>query len=234
MPRHSVLRCSSWSRSPARGGSSRNWRATTNSFWGGAIRRRGAPVPKSDPERADGLALGPEALCDFPRPGKHPSIQICEDALSSPVAPCGLLLLGRGPQTSGHFRLDLPPEFAHPPNRPRHPGIRGSERILLISEPAHEGARFHANQWLRIQASDDSPDIQLVHFGELPRPELVIRVIPGPVVPGAQRNGGLGRAVVVGLFTPAQVDHPLPETPGNETCGFFPLNPFFPSARSPS
>jgi hypothetical protein len=40
------------------------------------------------------------------------------------------------------------------------------------------------------------------------------------------------RAVVVGLFTPAEVDHPLPDAQGNETCGFFPLNPFFPSART--
>src|ERR1039458_283983 len=29
-----------------------------------------------------------------------------------------------------------------------------------------------------------------MHFGELPRPELVIRVVPGPVVPDAKRNGG--------------------------------------------
>jgi hypothetical protein len=25
---------------------------------------------------------------------------------------------------SGHFRLDLPPEFAHSANRPRYPGLR--------------------------------------------------------------------------------------------------------------
>src|ERR1035441_10390008 len=90
---------------------------------------------------------------------------------------------------SGHFRLDLPSEFAHPANRPRNPGLRGSERILLISEAAHEGARFHANQRLCTQARDDRPDIQLMHFGELPRPELVVRVFPGPVVPYAQGNG---------------------------------------------
>src|ERR1022692_4257583 len=40
---------------------------------------------------------------------------------------------------SGHFRLDLPPEFAHPANRPRNSGLRGSALILLISEPANEG-----------------------------------------------------------------------------------------------
>jgi len=51
---------------------------------------------------------------------------------------------------------------------------------------------FHANEWLRTQAPDDRPDIQLMHFGELPRPELVIRVVPGPVAPCAQGNGGLG------------------------------------------
>jgi hypothetical protein len=48
-------------------------------------------------------------------------------------------------KTSGNFPLDLPPEFAHPANRPRQTGLRGSERILLISEPAHVGARFHPN-----------------------------------------------------------------------------------------
>src|ERR1035437_1127020 len=29
-----------------------------------------------------------------------------------------------------------------------------------------------------------------MHLSELPRPQLVIRVVPGPVVPGAQGNGG--------------------------------------------
>ena len=70
-------------------------------------------------------------------------------------------------------RLDLPPEFAHPANRPRHPGLRGSERILLIYGPADEAARFHAVECLRTQAGDDRPEIQLMHLGELPRPELV-------------------------------------------------------------
>ena len=60
----------------------------------------------------------------------------------------------------------------------------------------------------------------------------MIRVVSGPVMPYAQGNSGLILAVVVGLFTPAEVDHPLPVAQGNETCGFFPLNPFFPSARS--
>jgi len=82
------------------------------------------------------------------------------------------------------------------------PGLRGSERILLIAEPAHEAAQFHANEWLRTQARDDRPNIQLMHLGELPRRELGVRVVPGAVVTGAQDNGGLGRTVVVGLFTP--------------------------------
>ena len=43
-------------------------------------------------------------------------------------------------RTSGHFSLYLTPELAHPANRPSQPGLRGSELILLIAEPAHEGA----------------------------------------------------------------------------------------------
>ena len=110
--------------------------------------------------------------------------------------------LAEGLKTSGNFRLGLPPELAHPANRPRHSVLRGSERILLIAEPAHEAAQFHANEWLRTQARDDRPNIQLMHLGELPRRELGVRVVPGAVVTGAQDNGGLGRTVVVGLFTP--------------------------------
>jgi len=49
-------------------------------------------------------------------------------------------LLTKMPQASRHFDLDLPPEVAHPADRPSQPGFRGSELILLISEPAHEGA----------------------------------------------------------------------------------------------
>ena len=60
---------------------------------------------------------------------------------------------------SSHFRLDRPPEFAHSPNRPHQTGLRESERILLISEPAHEAARFHPNQRFRTQPRDDRPDI---------------------------------------------------------------------------
>jgi hypothetical protein len=45
-----------------------------------------------------------------------------------------------------------------------------------------------------------------MHSGELPRPQLVIRVVPGSVVPCEQDNGGLGCDVVVGLFTSGQVD----------------------------
>jgi hypothetical protein len=41
---------------------------------------------------------------------------------------------------SGHFPVDLPPEFAHA-NRPRHPGLRGSEPILLIPEAGRKVAQ---------------------------------------------------------------------------------------------
>ena len=112
-----------------------------------------------------------------------------------------------------------------------HAGLRGSQLILLISELAHEGAQFHTNPRFRTQACDDHPDIQMMHLGEPPRAELVIRVVPGPAS-YLQDNGGLGRAVLVGLFTARQVDHPLPEAQGNETCGLFPLNLFFPSVRT--
>jgi hypothetical protein len=49
--------------------------------------------------------------------------------------------------------------------------------------------------------------------------------------------GGSGRFWVARLGLacshPAQVDHPLPEAQGNATCGFFPLNPFFPFGADP-
>src|ERR1035437_9586368 len=95
-----------------------------------------------------------------------------------------------GRKPSGHFRLDRPPEFTHPANRPRLPGLGGSQLILLISDATHEGPRFPANPRFRTQTSDDRRDIQLMQLGELPRPELVIRVVPGTVVPLAQGNGG--------------------------------------------
>src|ERR1035441_8966490 len=88
--------------------------------------------------------------------------------------------------------MDLPPEFAHLADRPRNPGLRGSERILLTAEAAHEGARFHSDKCLRTQARDHRRSIQLMHLGELPRAELVVRVVPGPVVLYAQDNGCLG------------------------------------------
>ena len=59
-----------------------------------------------------------------------------------------------------------------------HAGLRGSQLILLISELAHEGAQFHTNPRFRTQACDDHPDIQMMHLGEPPRAELVIRVVP--------------------------------------------------------
>ena len=62
----------------------------------------------------------------------------------APATTHGLLLLDQEPQTSGHFRLDLPPDFAHPANRTRQPGLRGSERVLLISDAAHKATRLHA------------------------------------------------------------------------------------------
>src|SRR5450759_1713528 len=119
---------------------------------------------------------------------------------SAPV--CAVWVFFWPPRASGDLGLHLPPEVPHPANRPRHPGSRGSELILQISEPAHEGARFSANQRLLIQAVDDRPDIQLMHLGELPRPQLVIRVIPGPVVPGAQGNGGQVRRLLAQAVRP--------------------------------
>jgi hypothetical protein len=62
--------------------------------------------------------------------------------------------------------------------------------ILLISEPADEAARLHPNERFSAQASDDRPDIQMMYFGESPRPESVVRVISGTVVLHAPRNGG--------------------------------------------
>jgi hypothetical protein len=45
----------------------------------------------------------------------------------------------------------------------------------------------------------------------------------------------LGPSAAAGLACSpaAQVDHPMPEAPGNATCGFFPLNPFFPFGADP-
>src|SRR5450759_1557303 len=70
-----------------------------------------------------------------------------DEALSFPKAkacrgswPSARLEVAEDLKTSVNFRLDLPPEFAHPANRPRHPGPRRSELVLLISEPAHEDA----------------------------------------------------------------------------------------------
>jgi hypothetical protein len=96
------------------------------------------------------------------------------DVWALPPHRAALVLLVRGLQTSGHFHLDRPPEFAQPANCPRQPGLRGSDRVLLITEPAHEGARYYANRRLRTQTRDDRPDIQVVNLGELPMPELVI------------------------------------------------------------
>src|ERR1017187_521766 len=107
----------------------------------------------------------------------------------APATTHGLLLLDQEPQTSGHFRLDLPPDFAHPANRTRQPSLRGSERVLLTSDAAHKATRLHAYPRFRTQASDDRRDIQLMHLGELPRSQLVIRVVPAPVVSCAQGNG---------------------------------------------
>ena len=56
---------------------------------------------------------------------------------------------------SGCFTLDLPPEFAHPANRPRQPRFYGSKIIFLAPEAADEIARLHANDWLRTEAADD-------------------------------------------------------------------------------
>ena len=100
--------------------------------------------------------------------------------LSGPQPPIG---------ASGHFSLHLSPKLAHPANRHRQPSLRRSKPILLISEPADEAARFCPNERSPAQASDDLPNIQLIHCGEFPSPEVVIRVVPGAVVPSAQGNG---------------------------------------------
>jgi len=51
----------------------------------------------------------------------------------------------------------LPPELAHPANRPCHTAVSGSRRMLLISKLAHEGARFHGSPRFRC-----APIIQVV------------------------------------------------------------------------
>ncbi len=70
------------------------------------------------------------------------------------------------------------------------PGLRRSKRILLTPEPTDEAAPLHPNERFSAQAYHDRPDIQPMHFGEFPRPEPVIGVVPGAEVPSAQRNGG--------------------------------------------
>ena len=99
--------------------------------------------------------------------------------------------------TSGHLRPDLPPEFIHPPYRPRQPGLRRAEHVLLIPQATNKNPRLHANQWFRTQAGHDRPDVQTVHLGEPPRPQPVIRVVTGSVVPSAQ----WARRQVRGLLT---------------------------------
>ena len=71
-----------------------------------------------------------------PSSGRH---EACVDGARRPIRihpRSGLLL--QPARASGHFRLPLPPQFAHPTNRPRHPGLRGSELVLLIAEPVYE------------------------------------------------------------------------------------------------
>jgi hypothetical protein len=46
--------------------------------------------------------------------------------------------------------------------------------IFLAPEAADEIARLHANGWLRTEAADDCWNIQAMHLGELPWPQLVI------------------------------------------------------------
>jgi hypothetical protein len=59
----------------------------------------------------------------------------------------------RSLKTSGRRCQDFPPEFAYPASRMRQPGLCGSEHVLLISEPAHEGTGLHANQGFHTQVA---------------------------------------------------------------------------------
>jgi hypothetical protein len=92
-------------------------------------------------------------------------------------------------RSSGYRRYNLPPQFAHPPNRPSDPGFRGPQFIVLIAQTADEAAGLHPDQWLGTQPIHDSRDVQPMYPGELPRPALALRVIPHTVMPRAQRNG---------------------------------------------
>jgi hypothetical protein len=66
-----------------------------------------------------------------------------------------------------------------------------------------------------------TPDSTRIHGLALRRPRWRLRT-------GEWRLG----ACHCGRSVHAHVDHPLPAAQGNETCGFFPLNPFFHSART--
>src|ERR1019366_968843 len=59
---------------------------------------------------------------------------------------------------------------------------------IRVHTPALQTALFHPDDWSGAQPSHDCPDIQLMHLGEPARSQLVIRVVPSSVVPGAQRN----------------------------------------------
>jgi len=73
---------------------------------------------------------------------------------------------------SSHFRLPLPTEFAHPANRPRQPGDRGSEFVLLICEeppvydPGNPTVDFHGEKRSnQTHASTTDPDALLARKG---------------------------------------------------------------------
>ncbi|SPF37336.1 hypothetical protein SBA4_20059 [Candidatus Sulfopaludibacter sp. SbA4] len=70
------------------------------------------------------------------------------------------------PQTSGHLSLDLPPECAHPPNRPSQPGLRGpSSYSPPPNRPtkAPDATRMHGFAL----ASNYRRDVQTVDLGGL-------------------------------------------------------------------
>jgi hypothetical protein len=116
----------------------------------------------ADDEYAHGkLSFGQRRLLPLATPPRH---SVATQKLES------------SPQASS--TLDLPPEFAHPPSRPRH----------------------HAPPWIRTH----TPDL---------------------------RSGPRKRSVVVVCSRFARFIHTLPDA--TETCGFFPWNPFFPSASVP-
>jgi hypothetical protein len=62
------------------------------------------------------------------------SINVSAVGISSKTKPAQADGPGRVSSGFGYCRLDVPAEFAHPANRLRHPGFRGSKQKLLLSE----------------------------------------------------------------------------------------------------